>query len=103
MQKLPSSWPAQSAVTLQPHWFAPLTHAPALQTSPTVQPLPSSQLVLLLVCVQPETVLQPSVVHGLLSLHAVTGLMFVPAQLPAPQTSFAVHALLSLQGSVLAV
>ena len=67
LQKLPSSWLAQSAVTLQPHWLAPLTHTPALQTSPTVQPLPSSQLVVLLVCVQPAVALHASLVQRLLS------------------------------------
>ncbi len=39
LQKLPSSWPAQSAVTVHAQMFVPDLHDPPPQVSPTVQPL----------------------------------------------------------------
>ena len=69
--------------------------------SPVVQALLSVQVAVLLVWVQtPVVVLQPSVVHGLLSLQtlAVPGL-----QLPAWQTSPSVQPLPSEQPSALLV
>lgn len=48
LQKLPSSWLAQSLSIAQPQVFAPLAHLPNEQASPTVQPLPSSHTALLL-------------------------------------------------------
>lgn len=68
----------------------------AMQVSPVVQWLASSQLVPSLTdaCVQPITASQPSAVHGLLSLQA--GLP-VPMQLVPLHVSTAVHGLPSLQ------
>ncbi len=48
LQTLPSSWPTQSLSAPQPQVLVPLEHLPAAQVSPTVQPLPSSQLAVLL-------------------------------------------------------
>ena len=100
LHRLPSSWPAQSAVVVQPQVLVPLLHAPAEHESPLVHGLPSSQVTALLLCAQPVAGTQLSVVHGLPSSHRIAALTAVPAQLPAPQTSFWVHELLSLQGKL---
>jgi hypothetical protein len=77
---------------------APLVHWPPAHTSPTEQPFPSSHGPPLLLNVQPVAGLQASVVQTFPSLQV----MGWPAlQLPPAQTSFAVHALPSLQGRVL--
>ncbi len=102
LQKLPSSWPAQSLSWLQPQVLVPDTQLPPLHTSPLVQPLPSSQLAVLLLWLQPVLVLQPSLVHGLLSLQVVAGLMATPAQAPPPHASPLVQALPSSHAMVLA-
>jgi hypothetical protein len=79
----------------------PAWQAPYKQTSPVVQALPSSQLLLLLVLVQlPVVVSQPSVVQGLLSLQTLA----LPGwQLPPKQLSLVVQALPSLQLTALLV
>ena len=100
-QKLPFSSGAQSLVFWHWHVLAPLTQAPAAQTSPCVQALPSSQTAVLFACVQPLAGLHASFVQGLLSSHVVAALMAVPAHVPPPQTSFCVHALPSSQPSAL--
>ena len=66
-------------------------HAPPAHASPVVQVTPSSQLTALFVVVQAPARLQPSSVHGLPSLQAFA----VPVQVPVPQLSFSVQALLS--------
>ncbi len=81
--------------------FVPLVQEPAAQTSPTVHGLPSSQVAVLLVCVQPEPGVQASVVHGLPSSQYVATLTADPLHAPAAQTSGVVQALLSLHGSAL--
>lgn len=100
-QKLPFSWPAQSALVAQPHVLVPLLQVPVAQTSPLVQGLPSSQLTALLACAHPVAGTQLSVVHGLPSSHRIATLTAVPAHEPLEHRSFCVHALLSLQLSVL--
>lgn len=102
LQKLPSSWAAQSLFLAQPQVLLPLAQTPALQTSPTVQPLPSSQLAELVLCTQPFKTSQASVVQGLPSSHKVAGVMALPLQPPPPQVSLAVQALPSSQGTALA-
>ncbi len=77
---------------------APGWQALAEQMSPSVQALPSEQLLLLGVNAHPPTLLQLSDVHGLLSLHAWPG---PDTQVPPPQTSGVVQSLPSEQGSVL--
>ena len=74
-------------------------HVPPPQTSPVVQPFPSSHDIVLFVCVQlPLLVLQPSVVHTSLSLQ----LLAVPLpQDPPAQRSPMVQALPSSQDAVL--
>ena len=101
LHKLPSSCPAQSWSLLHAHELAPPVHTPPEHASPLVHGLPSSQLAVLLLWVQPSAVLQASLVHPLLSVQTTATLMAVPLQAPAPQTSPLVHALLSLQLSVL--
>jgi len=73
-------------------------HSPPWQASPVVHALPSSQLKLLSLCVQPLSAAQASVVHTLLSSQASAP---VGAQMPAPQTSPVVQALPSLHAAVL--
>ena len=73
---------------------APATQPPSTQTSPTVQPLPSSQASLFGVFMQPWVGSHLSSVHGLPSSHTST----LPVQAPDLQASFAVQALASLQG-----
>ncbi len=102
LQKLPSSCGAQSLSTLQPQVFVPLTHLPTEQVSPVVQPLPSSQLAVLLALTQPSLVSQESVVHGLLSSHNVAGFTATPLHAPPAHASLVVHALPSSQVTVLA-
>lgn len=68
-------------------------HLPALQASPLVQPLPSSQGAVLLVKTQPLTALQLSVVQGLPSLH---GILAPAMQMPLLQLSPPVQTLPSL-------
>ena len=76
----------------------PPAQRPAVQVSPVVQALPSSQVPVLGVLTQPVRALHESVVQELLSLQ----LMAVPAtQTPAAHLSLAVQALLSSQGAVL--
>ncbi len=78
----------------------PGTHAPPLQTSPLVQPLPSLQIAVLLLCWQPASLSQLSLVHGLPS----SQLSAPPAtQLPPLQVSPTLHTLLSVHGAVLLV
>ena len=77
---------------------APGSHAPAVQTSPTVQALPSEHGTLVGVNTQPPASVQVSVVQGLPSLQ----LKLLPAaQVPPAQMSPAVQELPSEQGSVL--
>ena len=76
----------------------PGTHAPPLQTSPTVQPLLSLQPSLLTRNVQPSVALHVSVVHGLPSLH---GSDAPGMHAPPEQTSPWVQMLLSLHASAL--
>ena len=68
--------------------------------SPSVHALPSEQALLLGVNAQPPTLLQLSVVHGLLSLHCWPG---PEAHAPPLQTSGVVQSLPSEQGCVLLV
>src|SRR5438128_12077597 len=70
------------------------THPPPLQVSPLVQALPSSQGLVLLVCVQPVAGLQPSVVQTLPSSQLGAA---PPTHVPPLQVSFAVQASPSLQ------
>ena len=101
LQALPSSWPAQSAVTLQPQLLLPEVQVPPLHTSPMVHGLPSSQDRMLLLCVQPATGSQASFVHALPSSQSTVGATTLPLHAPAPQTSPVVHALLSLHARLL--
>ena len=101
MQKLPSSWLAQSAVVLQPQLLLPDVQTPPLQTSPMVHGLPSSQEMILLLCVQPATGSQASVVQTLPSSQSTVGTTTLPLQTPAPQTSPVVQALPSLHARLL--
>ena len=80
LQRLPSSSPAQSAVVAHWHVFAPGTHLPPPQASPTVQPFPSLQLALVFTCEQPPVGSQLSVVQALLSSQLSTepGLVLQP-------------------------
>jgi hypothetical protein len=102
LHKLPSSWPAQSLSMLQPQVLVPDLHVPAAHTSPVVQPLPSSQLAVLLLWLQPVEGTQPSVVQGFPSSHRLAGLTAVPLQVPALHASLVVQALPSLHATVLA-
>jgi hypothetical protein len=79
---------------------APPTQAPPEQVSPVVQALPSLQLAVLFVWVQPVAGLQASVVQGLLSLQFAA---VPPTQAPPEQVSPVVQALPSLQLAVLLV
>src|SRR5438128_1649449 len=76
------------------------THPPPLQVSPLVQALPSSQGLVLLVCVQPVAGLQPSVVQTLPSSQLGAA---PPTHVPPLQVSPVVQAFPSLQGLVLLV
>src|SRR5213083_830087 len=78
----------------------PPTHVPPLQVSPVVQGLPSSQGLVLLVCVQPVAGLQPSVVQTLPSSQLGAA---PPTHVPPLQVSPVVQAFPSLQGLVLLV
>ena len=78
----------------------PPTHFPAEHLSAVVQALPSSHAFVLFVNTHPVAVLQLSFVHGLPSLQVGAG---PPTQLPPLHVSFVVHALPSLQGTVLFV
>jgi hypothetical protein len=100
LQKLPSSWPAQSAVTVHAQMLVPDLHDPPPQVSPTVQPLPSLQTAVLFWCTHPKVASHESLVHGLPSSQNAA-LTAVPAQPPPPHTSPLVHALLSVQGKLL--
>ena len=101
LQKLPSSCAAQSAFCVQPQEFAPLVQTPAAQTSPTVQPLPSSQVLVLLTCVQPVSGLHASLVQILPSSQNVATTTAVPVHAPPAHASLVVQALPSLQESAL--
>ena len=79
---------------------APPTQVPPWHESAVVQALLSSQPALLAACVQPVAVLQPSSVHGLLSLQPTA---LPPTHVPPEQTSPVVHALLSLHSALLFV
>ena len=92
---------AQSASAWHAQVLVPDLHTPAAHVSPVVHGLPSSQAVVLLVCTQPVALLQLSVVQTLLSLQNTAGLNALPAQVPAPQTSPVVQALLSLHARLL--
>jgi len=72
---------------------APLTHWPAVQLSPAVHALPSSQASVVLVCTQ-RPVAQASVVQGLSSSQT----MGAPAQVPAAHESPVEQVLPSSQG-----
>jgi hypothetical protein len=78
----------------------PPTQLPPKHASPVVQALPSLQGNVLLTCEQPEAGTHESVVQALLSLQSGAG---PPTQEPPAQLSLVVHALPSLQGSVLFV
>jgi hypothetical protein len=86
---------------LSPQSFAPgPAHTPLVQVSPVVHGFPSShEPPLAGANAQPLGGLQVSVVQGSLSLQTACA----PVQVPPVHTSFAVHALPSLQGSVLFV
>lgn len=73
----------------------PGAHTPAWQLSPWVHALPSLHGPAAGAKVQPVSTLQPSAVHGLLSLHTVGG---PPWHTPATQVSPLVHGLPSEQG-----
>ena len=103
LHRLPSSCAAQSEFCVQPHEFAPLVQTPAAQTSPTVQPLPSSHVLVLLTCVQPLSGLQASLVQILPSSQNVATTTAVPVHAPPAHASLVVHALPSLQESALLV
>jgi len=75
-------------------------HEPPPQASAVVHGLPSLHAFVLLECVQPLPGLHPSVVQPLPSSQLGAG---PPTQMPPEQASFVVHALPSLQGSVLFV
>ena len=77
---------------------APGTQAPLAQLSPAVQAVPSSQLAVLLLDLQPPWASQVSVVQGLLSSH---GAGAVALQTPEAQVSPVVQLLPSSQGSAL--
>ena len=98
LHRLPSSWPAQSLVCWQAQVLLPPTHEPPLQESPAVQPLPSSQLAVLLVKTQPDVLLQLSLVHALPSSHTVAD---VPLQPPPAHASPVVQASPSVHGRLL--
>jgi hypothetical protein len=84
---------AHTAFCPQP---APDLHAPFWQTSPKVQPLPSSHGEVLLAKTHPLSASQLSVVHGLPSLQVVAA----PAlQLPLAHPSPLVQALPSLHAA----
>ena len=76
----------------------PPTQAPPLHASLVVHALPSLQGAVLLTKTHPVEVLQPSLVHSLLSLQTSAG---PPTQAPPLHVSLVVHALPSLQGAVL--
>ena len=78
----------------------PDAHAPPAQVSPTLQTSPSLHGSVLSPCEQPSLAEQPSVVQGLLSLHA-TGAPLVQA--PSMHTSPEVQASLSSQVALLAL
>lgn len=103
LQRLPSSCAAHSLFCVQPHEFAPLVHTPAAQTSPTVQPLPSSQVLVLFTCVQPLSGLHASLVQIFPSSQNVATMTAVPVHAPPAQASLVVHALPSLHESALLV
>jgi hypothetical protein len=78
----------------------PPTQTSFWHVSPVVHALPSSHGAVLLVCVQPEPGLQPSVVQTSLSLQLGGA---PPTQLPPLQVSGVVQALPSLHGLLLFV
>jgi hypothetical protein len=102
LHRFPSSWPAQSLSWAQAQVLVPLLQVPLPHTSPLVQPLPSSQLAVLLLWAQPLDGTQLSVVQGLPSSQSVAALTKVPAQALLAQMSLAVQALPSLQATLLA-
>jgi hypothetical protein len=81
-------------------FFCAPEQAPFEHLSYEVQELPSLQLEVLFVNLQPELGLHESVVQGLLSLHVSA---LPPLQLPHEHLSFVVQALPSLHGAVLSV
>ena len=101
LHRLSSSCAAQSLFCVQPQELAPLVHAPAAQTSPTVQPLPSSQALVLLTCVQPLSGLQASLVQTLPSSQNTATTTAVPLHAPPAHASLVVQALPSLQDRAL--
>ena len=78
----------------------PGTHAPPLHASPVVHALLSLQDAVLALKVHPSAASQPSLVHGLPSLHCKTA---PPLHNPPLHTSPVVHALPSEHGSALFV
>jgi hypothetical protein len=88
----------QGLLSLQTRGVPPQT--PPEQTSAVVHALPSLQDAALLECEQPVDGLQESFVQMLLSLQLTR---LPPPHTPALQVSPVVHALPSLQGSVLGV
>jgi hypothetical protein len=89
----------QGLLSLQPS-AGPPTQAPALQTSPVVQPLPSSHAAVLLAWTHPVAGLHESSVHALPSSQPSAG---PPTQDPPLHVSIVVHAFPSLQAAVLFV
>ncbi len=82
------------------HLLGPLgVHTPALQVSPTVQLLLSSQTAVLLLCLHPLTLWQLSSVHGLPSSQLTDA---PDTQLPLAQASPTVHTSSSEHGIVFA-
>ena len=82
------------------HLLGPLgVHTPALQVSPTVQLLLSSQTAVLLLCLHPLTLWQLSSVHGLPSSQLTDA---PDTQLPLAQASPSVHTSSSEHGIVFA-
>ena len=97
MQRSASSFTLQSASVRQAHWFTPLTHWPlALQMSPLVHKLPSSQAKNVGPWVQPTFALQLSLVQTFLSSQS-TGL--VPTQAPPKHVELPVQTVPSSQGA----
>ena len=100
LQRLPSSWPAQSASLVQVHVLVPETQTLLAQLSPVVHVLPSSQAPAAGACVQPAFTSQLSVVHTLLSSQNTVAVTAEPRQTPPAQVSLTVQAFASLQAIV---
>ena len=96
---LPSSLTAQSLSFLHSQALTPETHLPPPHASPTVQGRPSSQVAVLLACVQPFTGSHASSVQTLLSLQIAVAAIARPTHEPPWQVSPGVHLLPSSQAT----